>query len=353
MATRAAGGYDNNPDDGRTVAIPHSVVLPSYPEHDIDQGDPFLFEDSQASSGFRYFVIVSSRGFRAYGSNQPTVTGSWTFLGESFPGVNIDPWAWAPCVRHVPELKRPWVMLYSLAAGSGDPLGHQFHQVRRADSLSPAGPYHDSGEVLTADIPFAIDPDVTVRTDGNLWLTCAADYVDHPPYGTGLYQARVSPDMRQLETPLQPLARGHFDWQVYLAERSLPWMSIPGVDWAHGDTVRWYTIEGPSGLVTPSGRDLLLYSGGNFGAFYAVGMLLLEDDGTWTDLSPEPVACLVRPDADHHVLGPGHCSVSGDLIAYHFRSQPDAPRQFTVATLRWDSAGNVPSVPGPRPAGAR
>lgn len=322
---------------------PDAGVLPSFPEDDIDQGDPFLFEDPDATSGFRYFVIVSSAGFRLYGSDSPTESGSWTFVGESFPGVNVHPWAWAPCVRLVAGLARPWVMLYSLAAGSGDPEGHQFHQLRRADSVRPAGPYRDSGEVLTADVPFAIDPDVSTRADGSLWLTCAADYVDRPPYGTGLFQARVSPDLRQLDTPLQPLARAEFDWQVYLAERSLPWMTIPGVDWARGDTVRWHTMEGPSGLVTPSGRDLLLYSGGNFQGFYGVGLLLLED-GTWTDRSPEPAACLLRPDADRHVLGPGHCSVSGDLIAYHFRAAPDAPRQFTVATLSWDSTGDWPGI---------
>lgn len=324
----------------------HSAALSGCPEDHIDQGDPFLFEDPDASNGpgFRYFIIVSSRGFRVYGSNSPAVAGSWTYIGESFPGVNIDPWAWAPCVRHIPELARPWVMLYSLAAGSGDPLGHQFHQLRRADSLSPAGPYRDSGEILTGDTPFAIDPDVTVRTDGKLWLTCAADYIDHPPYGTGLFQARISPDLRQLETPLRPLARAHSDWQVYLANRSLPWMSILGVDWTRGDTVRWYTMEGPSGLVTPAGRDLLLYSGGNFQGFYAVGVLRLEDDGTWTDLSPEPAACLLQPDLDRRILGPGHCSVSGGLIAYHFRAKPDGLRQFTVAALSWDRDGSSPAV---------
>ncbi len=318
-------------------------VLPGCPENDVDQGDPFLFEDPEASNGYQYFVIVSTPGFRIYGSNSPAEPGSWAYIGESFPGVNVDPWAWAPCVRHVVGLARPWVMLYSLAAGSGDPGGHQFHQLRRADSVLPAGPYRDSGEVLTADIPFAIDPDVSIRGDGSLWLTCAADYVDRPPYGTGLFQARVSADLRQLDSPLRPLARATFDWQVYLADRSLPWMTIPGVDWASGDTVRWYTMEGPSGLVTPSGRDLLLYSGGNFQGFYGIGMLLLED-GIWVDRSPEPGACLLGPDADRHLLGPGHCSVSGNLIACHFRAEPDAPRQFTVNSLSWDSTGNVPGI---------
>lgn len=321
-----------------------AVVRPSCAEDGVDQGDPFLFEDSGGSNdtGFSHFVIVSSAGFRVYGSNSPSEPGSWTFLGESFPGINVDPWAWAPCVRHVPGLARPWVMLYSLAAGSGDPLGHQFHQLRRADSRAPAGPYRDSGEALTADIPFAIDPDVTVRADGTLWLTCAADYTDQPPFGTGLFQARISPDLRRLETPLLPLARARFDWQIYQPERSLPWMSIPGVDWAAGDTVRWYTMEGPCGLVTPAGRDLLLYSGGNFQGFYAVGVLLQQSDGSWTDLSSEPGKCLLRPDEERRMLGPGHCSVSGDYIAYHFRTEPNAPRQFTVATLTWDAATDLP-----------
>ena len=43
---------------------------------------------------------------------------------------------------------------------------HIGHAIRRADAVAPEGPFQDSGEVLTPDLDFAIDPDVyRLRTD--------------------------------------------------------------------------------------------------------------------------------------------------------------------------------------------
>jgi hypothetical protein len=317
-----------------------------FPEQDVDQGDPFLFEAPAGSggAGFRFYVIVTSPGFPVYGSDRPAEAGSWVRVGDSFPGVGADPWAWAPCVRYVPELDRPWVMLYSLAAGAGDPQGHQFHKIRRADSVLPGGPYRDSGEVLTADVPFAIDPDVTERADGSLFLSCAADYTDAVPYGTGLFEAPISADLRELLEPLRPMARATAEWQVYLPERSLPWLTIDGVDWAGGGTVAWHTMEGPACLVSPDGRDFALYSGGNFADLYAIGLLARDDSGKWADLSVDYADCLLSQRPADHLWGPGHCSVAGGFVAYHYREEPGLPRQFAIATMTWDPATGRPAI---------
>lgn len=56
----------------------------------------------------------------------------------------------------MPELKRPFVMLYSRAIGI-ETQAHIGHTIRRADSDRPEGPFVDSGHVLTPDIDFAID----------------------------------------------------------------------------------------------------------------------------------------------------------------------------------------------------
>jgi hypothetical protein len=123
----------------------------------------------------------------------------------------------------------------------------------------------------------------------------------------------------------------------------MPWKRIPGVDWAAGATVRWYTMEGPVSLVSPAGRRTLLYSGGNFAGFYGVGVLR-EDAGRWVDHSPTPDRCLLAPMPERGVHGPGHCSVLGDLLCFHFRTDPDRPRQFGILPLRW-GADDLPYCP--------
>lgn len=312
-------------------ALVERFGLPLCPEPDADQGDPYLLEVPAGVPGaHRWLVYVTGAGFPVYGSDDLL---RWTRLGPSLadPG---DAWCWAPCVRYVPGGPRPWVMLYSRARGAGDVDGHRDHRLRRADAERPEGPYVDSGEELTPDLDFAIDADVSTGPGGTL-LTFAADYTADRPYGTGLWEAGISADLRRLTSAPRPVARSTHDWQLYDPARSIPWKAIDGVDWAAGDTVDWYTMEGPVALVSPAGRRTLLYSGGNFAGFYGVGVLR-EQDGRWVDLSATPDRCLLAPRPERGVHGPGHCSVLGDLLCFHFRTDPDGPRQFGILPLRWD-----------------
>jgi hypothetical protein len=249
-------------------------------------------------------------------------------------------------------------MLFSRALGAGEVDGHRGHRIRRADAEVPEGPFVDSGEVLTAGLDFAIDPDVSAGPDGTPVLTFATDYVDRPPYGTGLVQAAVTADLRRLASPVRPLARPSADWQLYDPARSMPWKPIEEVRWDAGETVRWYTMEGPVALRSPGGRPTVLYSGGNFAGFYAIGVLRREAAGRWVDLSPTPERCLLAPAPARGVYGPGHCSVldvdaqagAGPLagarqaLCFHFRTSPDGPRQFGILPLRWD-ASDLPYCP--------
>ncbi|MFL6129856.1 MAG: family 43 glycosylhydrolase [Mycobacteriales bacterium] len=327
-------------------ALVERFGVPLCPEPDVDQGDPYLVEaPAPAAGGFRYFVYVSGPGFPVYGSRNLV---RWSRVGDSLAAPG-EAWCWAPCVRHLPGLARPWVMLYSRARGAGDVDGHRGHRIRRADSERPEGPYVDSGEVLTAGLDFAIDPDVHAGPDGPL-LTFAADYVADEPYGTGLMEAPVSADLRRLTGPVRPVARPQWDWQLYDAQRSLPWKAIPGVSWAGGRTVRWYTMEGPTALVSPAGRRTMLYSGGNYAGFYGIGVLRKERYG-WVDLSRTPQQCLLAP--ARGLYGPGHCSVlgtgGGQLLCFHFRTTADGPRQFGIVPLRWNHR-DLPYVPVGGPA---
>jgi hypothetical protein len=309
-------------------ALVERFGVPLAPEPDVDQGDPFLVE-APPGSPHRWYVYVTGAGLPAYGSDDLL---TWRRLGPTLV-TDGDAWCWAPCVRHVAGLPRPWVMVYSRARGAGEVDGHREHRLRRADSERPEGPFVDSGEVLTPDLDFAIDADVSA--DGRT-LTFAADYADEP-YGTGLWSAGVTGDLRRLTTPPRPVARARGDWQLYDPARSMPWKALPGVDWAAGATVRWFTMEGPVSLVSPAGVRTLLYSGGNFAGFYGIGVLR-EEAGRWVDLSPTPDRCLLAPMPERGVHGPGHCSVTGDLLCFHFRTDPDQPRQFGILPLRWDDA---------------
>jgi hypothetical protein len=318
-------------------ALVEKFGTPLAPDPGVDQGDPFLVEAPPAADRpARYLVFVSGPGFPVYGSDNLI---QWRQLGASLRS-DSDAWTWAPSVTHRPGLDRPWVMLYSRALGTGGVDGHREHRIRRADSVNPAGPYVDSGEVLTADLDFAIDPDVRLRPDGTAVLTFATDYVDEEPYGTGLAEAPLDAELRRITGPVIPVARARADWQVYEPARFMPWKAIAGVDWDAGDTVRWLTMEGPVALLSPAGVPTLLYSGGNFAGFYGIGILRRER-GTWVDTSPTPADCLLAPDPEHGVYGPGHCSVldtdGGQLLCFHFRTSPDAPRQFGILPLRWDA----------------
>lgn len=322
------------------------------PDPSVDQGDPFLVEVPAAARAlhpFRFYVYVTDAGLPVYGSNDLLDAAGWQRVGDSYPGAGLTRWCWAPCVRYVAGLERPWVMLYSKADGAGEPQGHQGHRILRADATSPAGPFADSGEVLTAGLDFAIDPDVHTRADGTTWLLFAADFVADEPYGTGIVEARISADLTALESEPALVARPSAPWQVYDAQRYMPWKAIPGVRWDEAQAVSWSTIEGPAEVTSPGGRQVVLYSGGNFAGFYGIGIIAEGADGQRADLSTTPDHALLGPDPANALFGPGHCSVlvsdERTYMCYHFRADASAPRQFGIVELAWDPVTDLPFLP--------
>jgi len=329
-----------------TLRFP-ALGTPLLPEPEVDQADPYLLRvPDPAAAGYPYYLYVTSPGFPVYGSEDLV---GWRSLGPSMQPAS-PAWHWAPCVRYVDGLERPWVMLYSRGKGAGEVLGHQEHRIRRADSLRPEGPFVDSGEVVTEGLDFAIDPDVYAKPDGSLWLAYATDYVEDEPYGTGIAEAPVTPDLRALAGPPRTIARASSTWQVYDPARVMPWKRIPGVDWSRGDTVRWHCLEGPVGLTSPRGEQVMLYSGGNFTGSYGIGVARESPGGRWQDLSTEPATRILQTAPELGVYGPGHCSAlvqpdGGAYVCFHFRTAPEALRQFAILALRWDDQG-LPTLLG-------
>lgn len=328
---------------------------PLFPEA-ADQGDPFLVAvPDGVPAAHRYYVYVTrdetsdGRGGRATPGAFPAFASddlvTWRALGPSLEGDATRHAYWAPCVRHVPGLARPWVMLYSRAAGIGE-QAHVGHVLRRADAERPEGPFADSGHVLTPDADFAIDADVYRAPDGALQLAWAQDFVDAPPYGTGIVEAPVRDDLTALAGPPRVLARPSEPWHLYDARRRMPWKRIAGVDWSTTDTVEWNTVEAPvGGLVNPAGRRVVLYSGGCYFGFYAVGALVEDDAGRLLNVTREGEGFVLRADPARGLDAPGHCAWfrtpdGRDWLVTHARfGSPTAHRNATIVRLRWDERG--------------
>jgi hypothetical protein len=122
------------------------------------------------------------------------------------------------------------------------------------------------------------------------------------------------------------------------------------VNW-ETDTVVWHTLEGPmGGLVSPHGQEVYLYSGGCFFDYYAVGALVREGQNHHAvDVTNGHANFVLRPDPQQGFYAPGHCSwlrdeTGADYLMFHARyGAPDAPRQMSLAPLRWTDQG-LPSA---------
>jgi arabinan endo-1,5-alpha-L-arabinosidase len=202
---------------------------------------------------------------------------------------------WAPEVAFADG--RFW-MYYSLGRGDAD------HQIRVAVSDRATGPFEDTGDVLTADLPFAIDPSPYRDADGGWWLFYATDLVAGSRPGTVLAVQRLR-DMTHLEGERTIVLRASADWQRYERDRQI-----------HGGVHDWHTLEGPAVLDDGAGGCVLLYSGGNWQtAGYGVAAATAPwPTGPWhEDALDGPVVT----SASTGLRGPGHCSVLTDERGRH------------------------------------
>lgn len=336
---------------------------------ELDQGDPFVLHHRWPGRGeFRYYAYTTGAGEVVEGRAFP-IYGSWNLLEWRLLGRALQAEAgracWAPCLRLIRGLRRPFVMLYSRGRGVGEEA-HREHRIYRADSTSPEGPFETTGPVTPPTLDFAIDPDVFMTPGGELRLTFATDFVDGDRPGTGLAEAPISGDLATLLAEPRPLARPLHDWQIFDARRRMPWKEIPGISWERGDRVTWHCIEGPATIFSPRGRRFTIYSGGCFEGNYATALLGGEAGNGLTDLSLAPGGMLIASRPAEGIFGPGHgCVVraaSGEEVyIFHARfGSAEAPRQMALAPIRWTAAGvpelilpvregRFPSSPGEAP----
>ena len=202
---------------------------------------------------------------------------------------------WAPEVAFAEG--RFW-MYYSRGRGDAG------HQIRVASSARATGPFEDTGDVLTPDLPFAIDPSPYCDPSGAWWLFYATDVVEGERPGTVIVVQRLR-DMTHLDGERTIVLRASADWQRYEHDRVI-----------HGGVHDWHTLEGPAVLDDGDGGCILLYSGGNWQTpGYGVAVARAPaPSGPWHE---DAGSALLVTSASTGLSGPGHCSVLTDEQGRH------------------------------------
>lgn len=259
--------------------------------------DPFVIR-SHDGSYIMYGTTPSLPGGRAFQMLTSPDLKHWEDAGGALVvggPESADTQYWAPEVAFADG--RYW-MYYSRG------LGDAGHQLRVAAATEATGPFHDTGDVLTADLPFAIDPSPYRDAAGTWWLFFATDLVEGDRPGTVLAVQRLR-DMTALDGPVHIVLRATADWQRYQADREM-----------YGGVHDWHTLEGPALLDDGDGGLLMLYSGGNWQTpGYGVAVAAAPaPEGPWhEDVAQGPVVT----SASSGLIGPGHCSLLSSDGAHH------------------------------------
>jgi hypothetical protein len=321
----------------------------------LDQGDPFILEARSHGAPYQFYIYTSNedpqtgRAVPCYGTNDfTTVDYLGCVLHETVQASH-----WAPTVIYRPTLEYPYVMLYSHGQGFGE-QAHIGHQILRAHSKHPHGPFLPTGHVLTPEIDFSIDAEVYQKGDKSWWMAWALDFVHDPPIGTGVVEAPITPNLMQLVGEPQVLVRAWSDEQLYEANRFMPWKEIPPAALnAEGRVPKWHTVEAPVAVVAPSGRRALLFSGGCFYKDnYHVGTLVEDDAGRLVNVTQTRGHYVMRTQASEGLFAMAHPSALKyfqntyhDHLVIHTRfGSLEHLRQMMIVPLWW-TADDLPYCP--------
>jgi GH43 family beta-xylosidase len=290
--------------------------------------DPFVLKHGGEywgySTGFwhdeRCFGILHSRDlihWREIGSAMDPLPGGHTCY-------------WAPEVSYQ---EGKFLMYYS--------VGNETRmQIRVAVAEQPAGPFVDSGRVLTTE-EFAIDPHVFIDDEGSRYMFYATDFLTHTHVGTGTVMDRMT-DAFTLAGAPRPVTRARFDWQVYDPQR------------AEKGGVRWHTVEGPC-VIKRKGRYYQMFSGGNWqNISYGVSYAFTDDIETteeWQQVSDGLRVLPILRTLPGQVTGPGHNSIVRGpdnqqwFCVYHRWAEDHSARLMCIDRMDW--VGQNLTVIGP------
>lgn len=312
-------------------ADPMSGRTYTNPVYDGYLGDPFVLKHN----GEYYAYGTVPLGELAVPVVHSRDLVNWCPLGTALAlGDDAFEALWAPEVAYD---NGTFYMYYSAGGEEG-----QGHQLRVATASHPAGPFEDSGVVLTPDDPFTIDAHPFRDEDSRWYLYYCRDFLDPDAegrVGTGIVVDQLV-KMTRLAGKRRTVVRPHADWQLF--ERQREW---------YGRVWDWYTVEGAS-VRKHGGRYYCLYSGGawrepNYGVSYVVadhptGPFAREAEATG------PGILRTQPG---RVVGPGHASVvlapdnAREYLVYHAWNPGHTSRQMRIDPLNWGERG--PSSAGP------
>jgi GH43 family beta-xylosidase len=301
------------------------------PVYDGYLGDPFVLKHN----GEYYAYGTVPRGDVSVPVLHSRDLVDWRHLGTALV-LRGDAFEtlWAPEVVYD---NGTFYMYYSAGGEEGEG-----HQLRVATASSPAGPFEDSGTVLTPDDAFTIDAHPFRDDDGRWYLYYCRDFLEpdgEGRVGTGIVVDRLL-DMTRLASERHTVVRPHADWQLY--ERQREW---------YGRVWDWYTVEGAS-VRKHDGRYYCFYSGGawrepNYGVSYVVADYPTGPFASEAD-TDGPGTLRTWPG---RVIGPGHASVvsapdnAHEYLVYHAWDPEHTSRQMRIDPLTWDDGG--PASPGP------
>lgn len=308
---------------------------PVYPEY---FADPFVWK-----VGDKYYAIgtgADEAAGRTHARVFPLLTSPdlvrWREAGRALKRIDaaFGDTYWAPEIAHH---EGKFYLYYSVGHGDKE------HQLRVATSDDPLGPYRDvAGPLIDPEeCPFAIDGHPFRDDDGQWYLFYARDFLelDEGRAGTALAVSRLK-GMTQVAREWNVVLRAQFDWQRFLAGRSM-----------YGGTYDWHTLEGPC-VCKRDGRYYCFYSGGrwetdSYGVDYGVAEVPL---GPYTDMGVASGARVLRT-APGRALGPGHNSVvlgpdgRTDFMVYHAWGPDMKARRLCIDPIDWTPDG--PRVRGP------
>jgi GH43 family beta-xylosidase len=301
------------------------------PVYDGYLGDPFVLKHN----GEYYAYGTVPRGDVSVPVLHSRDLVDWRHLGTALV-LRGDAFEtlWAPEVVYD---NGTFYMYYSAGGEEGEG-----HQLRVATASSPAGPFEDSGTVLTPDDAFTIDAHPFRDDDGRWYLYYCRDFLEpdgEGRVGTGIVVDRLV-GMTRLAGERRTVVRPHADWQLY--ERQREW---------YGRMWDWYTVEGAF-VCKHEGRYYCLYSGGawrepNYGVSYVVAD---HPKGPFAPEADTEGPSILRT-SPGRVIGPGHASVvhapdnAHEYLVYHAWDAGHTSRQMRIDPLTWEEG--APASPGP------